>query len=92
MKRYNGLDTTTKYDIEFRNHGSIVILIPLSVAGKEWCDSRLPEDGQRWANGYVVEPRYVVDIINGMEEAGLTVVDSNPLAPAVPFSDGTYTE
>ncbi len=60
-------------DISLTNHGSIAVLNPNSSAAVRWFTEHLPGDCQRWAGGYVVEPRYVDDIIAGAEEEGLTV-------------------
>lgn len=50
------------------NGGSIYVLTPTSPEAIEWCELHLPDDAQRWgATGYVVEPRYLSDILQGME-------------------------
>lgn len=60
-------------DIRASNHGSIWILTGISDAGKGWLDESLPEDAQRWGDGYVVEPRYVEDILIGASNDGMVV-------------------
>jgi hypothetical protein len=62
-------------DIRFENHGSIMLIRPKTDAGTEWCDEHLPDDAQMFgnANATVCEPRYVGDIINGMQSDGLEV-------------------
>ena len=63
-----------KADIEIGNHGSIVILNALSDQAIDWMEEHLDPEVQRWGrNGYVIEPRYVEDIIVGAIEAGLTL-------------------
>lgn len=59
-------------DFHIIDHGSIAVLSPLSVDAKDWCDEHLPEDAQRWGGGYVVEPRYLGDIVDGACADGLT--------------------
>jgi len=61
-------------DVRVENHGSVVILQLLTRAAREWADAYLPEDRQTWGTtGTVVEPRYVLDIVQGMDAAGLRV-------------------
>lgn len=61
-------------DIRVDNHGSIMIVTPVTAAGKEWVDLHLNNsEMQRWAGGIVVEPRYLQDIIDGAEADGLVV-------------------
>jgi hypothetical protein len=60
-------------DIRFENHGSIALLIPLSVAGQEWLDENVDPDAQTWGGGIAVEPRYVDDILLGVLTADLGV-------------------
>lgn len=54
---------------EVQNHGSVFILLPTSDAAKDWCNEHISEDAIRWCTGYVVEHRYIGDIINGLDEA-----------------------
>lgn len=58
-------------DFHVNNCGSIVILNATTVAGIEWAQGHLPEDALRWGNGYVIEPRYLGDILDGILEDGL---------------------
>jgi hypothetical protein len=61
-------------DIRINNHGSIVILTGVSDAGIDWLEASLDPDAQRWGvNGWVVEPRYVDDILDGAHDDGLEV-------------------
>ena len=67
-------DSPALPDFAFANHGSICLLTPISNAATAWCEEHLPEDAQRWgACGIVVEPRYVADILVGIQADGLTV-------------------
>lgn len=60
-------------DYTVSHHGSVCILTPITDAAREWCDEHLPEDAMRWGpHGYVIEPRYLGAIIEGLEEAGLS--------------------
>lgn len=61
-------------DLTVANHGSIFVLTAVSDAGKEWVAEHLPEDAMTWGpNGYVVEHRYIGDIVNGARDDGMEV-------------------
>ena len=65
---------TTKHDFLYFDHGSVVTLTARSDAAKQWADEHLPDDRQIWgAHGSVIEPRYVADILDGINFDGLTV-------------------
>ena len=62
-------------DFTIQNEGSIFLLQPHSFAARAWVDKHI---GQ--GNGYqpywptvLVEHRYVVDIVDGIQADGLTV-------------------
>lgn len=62
------------HDIDRFDAGSIVVLSGVTVKGQEWLREHMPEDCQRWGvNGYVVEPRYLHDIIIGASDDGVEV-------------------
>jgi hypothetical protein len=61
-------------DIALADHGSIVLLAPVSDAGREWCSEWIDDAGMRTGSAYVVEHRYVDAIVDGMIDAGLDVV------------------
>jgi hypothetical protein len=60
-------------DFIVRNEGSIVLLTPITNVAKEWVEEHLPEDVQHWGTAIVVEPRYIMDILQGIHEDGLGV-------------------
>ena len=60
-------------DFEFYDHGSIVILVPLSEEAHDWVDDNLGEDVLWYGRGIAIEPRYVGDILEGITGDGLTV-------------------
>lgn len=60
-------------DIRIENHGSVVLLRPVSGAATNWMEDHLPADAQRWGDAVVVEPRYVQPILDGMMNDGLVV-------------------
>jgi hypothetical protein len=69
-------NSKSRPDFSFQNHGSICILTPLTPAAEDWFSEHLPVDNpetQFWAGGIVIEPRYVLDIISGIQSDGLSV-------------------
>jgi hypothetical protein len=62
-------------DIEIENHGSIMLLRPVSDSGRAWVEENVYQDDetQYWGNALVVEPRYISDIFFGAMEDGLSV-------------------
>ncbi len=65
-------------DFDVTNHGSIFILIPVSDAALQWCYTHLPEECDRWGKqSFVVEHRYISDVVAGMERDGLVSVDTH---------------
>lgn len=60
-------------DIQVRDEGSICLLSGESDDGQRWLEESLDPDAQRWGRGYVVEPRYVGDIVRGARDDGLLV-------------------
>lgn len=60
-------------DFDVSGGGTLYILTPLTAAAKEWCNDHLPEDAQRWCNGYAVEHRYIGDIVAGIQADGYRV-------------------
>ena len=59
-------------DFSLTDHGSIVLLYPHTDAAHDWLADNVEEDGPRWGGAFwVIEPRYMADIVAGMEEAGL---------------------
>jgi hypothetical protein len=59
-------------DINVTDHGSIVLLTGASDAGADWLASNIGH-AMRFGAAYVVEPRYVSAIVDGMAADGLTV-------------------
>jgi hypothetical protein len=62
-------------DFLCENHGSIFLLRPLTPSAISWIEEHIGQD-----NGYqphfptvVVEPRYIADIVEGIQNDGLGV-------------------
>lgn len=60
-------------DVVVRDEGSIFIVTPVSEDAKGWVEEHIPDDAQWFGSGFVVEHRYVADIVDGMIADGLTV-------------------
>ena len=59
--------------ITIEDHGSIVLLRGWDEAGHSWLASHLDPDCIMWAQAYVVEHRYVGDILSGFAADGGTI-------------------
>lgn len=70
MSRLSELATS---DFMLANHGSIVVLHPLTDAAREWVGEHIPEDAMSWGRGVVIEPRYWSAIEDGILGDGLTI-------------------
>ena len=61
-------------DFDYVEHGSVCILSPITVGAFAWCAKHLPEGAQRFgSSGYVVEPRFIDDVLFGIQADGLKV-------------------
>jgi hypothetical protein len=66
-------------DFAIANHGSILLLTPLTNYGVAWIDEHIPADAMTWGgHSIVVEPRYMADIVRGIFADGLTVDGLKP--------------
>ncbi len=60
-------------DFTIRNEGTIYILVPNTESAQEWVDDNIEDNYQPWAGGVVVGHRYIVDLSEGIINAGLSV-------------------
>lgn len=63
-------------DFRVANHGSIIILTPISLEARDWLSTAVSELAPRWCGGLAVEPRYIGDIVSGIVDAGFSIVGS----------------
>ena len=63
----------TGLDIKVYDHGSLWGFQPISSDAKTWIEENVQDDAQWWGDQLVVEHRYVVDLVDGMLDAGLTL-------------------
>ena len=56
-------------DILIENHGSIFLLRPTTRSGQEWIEQNIGQQNgfQPYWPAVVVEPRYIADIVNGIQ-------------------------
>jgi hypothetical protein len=67
-----GSDFGPEHDFELNDQGTIWLFTPISNAALQWCYKHLPEDAPRWGHcSYVVEHRYIEDIVAGAKRDGL---------------------
>ncbi len=60
-------------DFSVENHGSIILLRPLTEAAQDWVDEHIPDDAQTFGNAIAVEPRYIGPIVEVILNDGLSV-------------------
>jgi hypothetical protein len=61
-------------DFEVRHQVTVALLRPDTDVARAWCDEHLvTEDALTWGRAYVVEPRYLEDILRAIVQSGLTV-------------------
>lgn len=60
-------------DFEVNDCGSIMILQPMTEAAQTWSETHLPSDKLMFNGGVVVEPRYIADLVEGIQGDGLKV-------------------
>ena len=66
---------TSRYDVEFLNHGSIIMVVPVTPAAKAWVEENLALESWQWlGGGFTCEPRYASELAESMSADGLTVV------------------
>jgi hypothetical protein len=62
----------TELDVRLENAGGLFIVQPMTAAAREWIDANVQDDATWWAGGLVVEPGYIVTLLQGMTEGGIT--------------------
>ena len=60
-------------DARFSDHGSIILMTPLSQAAKDWIKEHLPQEVIWFGDAIAIEPRYAGDIFDGLIADGLTL-------------------
>lgn len=60
-------------DVRVDNQGSVFLVHADSETARQWCDENLPDDTMRFGAAYVVEHRFIRDVVHGMQTDGLMV-------------------
>ena len=61
-------------DVAVRDHGSTVMINPKSERALAWVDEYVQLEGWQWlGTWFACEPRFIWDLIGGMEADGLSV-------------------
>jgi hypothetical protein len=63
----------TQTDFDVADHGSVILLSPISGDAKDWVDDHLPDDAQWFAGGIAIERRYFPAIYEGILDDGLSI-------------------
>ena len=70
-------DTQAKNEVDVfvENHGTILLIRPVSDVAREWIDEHIGSQNgfQPYYPTVVCEPRYVFDVVAGMQASGLMV-------------------
>jgi hypothetical protein len=63
-------------DIAVANEGSIALVWPLSTVGLQWIEQNVDGEALWFGGALAVEPRYLDDLVYGMECDGLEIAGS----------------
>ena len=73
MSQGNSPIVEIEIDFKIYDHGSILIVQPITQAAHEWTEISIDPDAQWWGHGFVVEPRYIENLIDGITADGFTL-------------------
>lgn len=59
-------------DFRVEDHGSVVLLVPLTEAAREWCAEHVAPDVPWHAGGCAVSPHEIVRVMRTVREDGLS--------------------
>jgi hypothetical protein len=57
-------------DFQFENHGSIILCTPQNEGAKEHLIENLGDEAQWLGDSVAVEPRYILDLVEGLRSNG----------------------
>ena len=65
---------TKQADVYVENHGSIIMVTPLSGVARQWVDANVSIESWQWlGSSFSVEHRYIDNLVAGMQEISLFV-------------------
>jgi hypothetical protein len=77
MTKITTADNTDRFvvasDFETNDHGSVWRVTPQNEIASAWIDENVHEP-QFWGRALIVEARYVTDLLDGIRDAGLSIV------------------
>ena len=66
--------STPAPDLHFVNHGSLILIAPLTDEAKAWVTEHVAVESWAWMGpAFACEPRYAGDLLAGAEADGLIV-------------------
>jgi len=71
-----------KVDFHVVDHGTIYLLYPNTRRAKQWVKDNLPPNHLKYADASVVEPRFIADIIDGIQRDELDIAVSKVPLPS----------
>ncbi len=75
-RRVGLIMTDLQHDFDVVGSGSVCLLTPLTDDAWSWAREFLPDDGPMLGSSYGVESRYIMPILEGISEAGMTISGS----------------
>jgi len=60
-------------DFDYVNGGSVILMIPLTSDARRWTRTHIASDTPTLGQGFAVEPRYFLDLVQEIEDAGMMV-------------------
>lgn len=80
-----------KADFSTANHGSIWLVHPQTIEAQRWLFETAPDEAQFLGSALIVEPRYVMGVLEAAEDAGFQCVSQDYLPRAFPLTLHTGT-
>lgn len=62
-------------DFTIAGEGTVFVLTPHTKEARDWIVERISDEHQVWSGGIVVEHRYILDIVDGIRNDGLSIND-----------------
>lgn len=60
-------------DFLIANHGTIILVTPVTLDATKWVNKHLAEDRLMYGAAIVVEPRYISNLVKGIQKSSLSV-------------------
>jgi hypothetical protein len=63
-----------QHDFHIVDGGKVFLVIAKTPAAEKWAEENISEESLRFGNGVAVEDRFIENIVNGIQNAGMTMV------------------